>query len=265
VTSISPKSQVHDDSREQTPTRRRGWLWALVVVVVTLVGASITVYTLMPGSSDTQTESFDGRVDRLVIHVTGSVTLVGGDRTELTISREWLFSGEPAITTSQDDETVRVIGECSWFEFWCTTTVTGTVAQDAAIEVTASAGSIHVSGTTGGVDLETSAGSIEAEDVTGQARLVSSAGNITGKVTDGNVEAQTSAGRIDLTVLGDFSRLAGTTNAGNIALVVTDDVYNVDADTSAGSVSINVRDDPSAPRHIVAESSAGSITISPEP
>lgn len=262
MTSISPKHPVHLEVEEENPHRRHGWRWVLIVLAV-LVGALMLVYWMVPMATDSQTETFGGHVDELFVEVTGDVTLVAGDRTVLTVSKEWLFSGEPAITMTQDNETITVSGECSWFQIWCTTSLTGTVAPDAAIQVKTTAGSIQVSGTTGGVDLETSAGSVSAEDVTGPARMVSSAGNITGVITDGNVDAVTSAGRIDLTVLGDFSMLSAITNAGDVDLVVTDDVYNVDTDTSAGSVSINVQADPSATRRILAESSAGSIAIDP--
>jgi DUF4097 and DUF4098 domain-containing protein YvlB len=104
---------------------------------------------------------------------------------------------------------------------------------------------------------------VSADNVTGPARLHTSAGNITGTITDGDVEAETSSGSIELTVFGDFSSLSATTSAGNVDLTVSDEVYDVDADTSAGSVSVEVSTDPSASRHIIAESSTGSITIRP--
>jgi hypothetical protein len=238
-------------------------LVALIAAAV-LIGAGLFLW-LMPVSNASQTEVFEGDVNMLVIEVTGGVSLQGGERTELTITKEWLFAGEPSVVTEHENGVARVTGKCSWWQIRCTTSVSGTVASDAIIEVTASAGSIEVSGTTGGVDLETSAGSVRADDVVGPARLESSAGNISGTITDGDVDAETSAGQIDLTVLGEFSSLSASTSAGNVDLTVTDDVYDVEADTAVGSVSVGVRTDPGAARQIFAESSAGSITISPAP
>jgi hypothetical protein len=234
-----------------------------VFAILAPVGIVALVLWLTPTSKATLNEVFEGEVSQLVIEVTGGVSLVAGERTELTITKEWLFFGEPAVDVSQGNGVARVIGECSWFQVRCTTSVSGTVAPEAGVEVTASAGSIGVSGSTNGVDLETSAGSVHADDVTGPARLITSAGHITGTVTDGDVEAETSAGQIDLTVLGDFSSLSASTSAGSIDLTVTDEVYDVESDTAAGTVTIEVRTDPSASRRIVAESSAGSITIRP--
>jgi DUF4097 and DUF4098 domain-containing protein YvlB len=238
-------------------------LLGILLAAVVILGALVLMVWLIPVTTATQSEAFDGEVDRLVIDITGAATLTAGDRTELTITKEWLFFSEPTLDVVHENGVGRVTGQCSWYQIRCTTSVSGTVAADAEIEVTTSAGSVEVSGTTNGVDLETSAGSVSADNVTGPARLHTSAGNITGTITDGDVEAETSSGSIELTVFGDFSSLSATTSAGNVDLTVSDEVYDVDADTSAGSVSVEVSTDPSASRHIIAESSTGSITIRP--
>ena len=68
-----------------------------------------------------------------------------------------------------------------------------------------------------------------------------------------------------LTWLHPLRSLSASTSAGNVDLRVPDDVYDVDADICAGSVNISVRAHPLAGRHIFAESSAGSVAISPAP
>ncbi|HEX6220247.1 MAG TPA: DUF4097 family beta strand repeat-containing protein [Acidimicrobiia bacterium] len=264
MTSIKPTPNVESRPAKEVRAQRRGWLRALLAVFI-VVGASILVVWLIPASKATQTEVFEGEVDQLVIDVTGDVSLAAGESTQMTVTKEWLFAGEPSVVTGHENGIARLTGECSWWQIRCTTSVSGTVTTDAAIEVTTAAGSIEVSGTTGGVDLETSAGSVHADDVVGPARLETSAGNIIGTITDGDVDAETSAGRIELTVLGEFASLSASTSAGSVDLTVTDDVYDVDADTSVGSVNVSVRTDPSAGRQIFAESSAGSITIKPAP
>ncbi|HEX6302472.1 MAG TPA: DUF4097 family beta strand repeat-containing protein [Acidimicrobiia bacterium] len=264
MTSITPTPSVGTETGEPAPRPRRSWLWAVLALVVVL-GALAAAVWLLPVSTATQNEAFDDDIGQLVIEVTGSVTLVAGDHTELTIGKEWVLGREPTVEMTNEGGLVRVNGQCFWLAIRCDTNVSGTVASDAVIEVRTSAGAVEVRGATNGVDLETSAGSVQATDVTGPARLITSAGNVVGTITDGNVEAETSAGRIDLTVLGDFSSVSASTSAGDVDLTVTDDVYDVDADTSAGSVSIGVRTDPSAARQIFADSSAGSITIKPAP
>jgi len=264
MTSITPTPNLESKPPGAAPPPNRTWLWVLLALIV-LGGAVALAVWLLPTSTATQNETFDGEVGQLMIEVTGSVDLVAGDQTEVTITKEWLFAGEPTVEVTYENGVARVEGECSWFQINCTTSVSGTVAADAVVEVRTSAGSIDLRGTTSGVDLETSAGSVNVDDITGQARLVTSAGNITGSLADGNVEAETSAGLIELTVLGEFTSLSASTSAGNVDLTVPDDVYDVDADTSVGSVNISVATDPSAGRHIFAESSAGSITISPAP
>jgi len=264
MTSMTPVPEVQSTPEGRSPTPGRGWLWTLLVLI--LIGGAVTLAVwLLPTSTAIQSETFDGEVGQLMIDVTGGVDLVAGEQTEVTITKEWLFAGEPTVVVTYENGVARVEGECSWFQINCTTSVSGTVASDAMVEVRTSAGSIDVRGTTGGTDLETSAGSVNVDDVAGPARLVTSAGNITGSLADGDVEAETSAGLVELTVLGEFTSLSASTSAGNVDLTVPDDVYDVDADTAAGSVNINVATDPSAGRRIFAESSAGSITISPAP
>jgi hypothetical protein len=231
--------------------------------LVVIAGGIALFIWLGPVSTATQEETFAGPVDQLIVEVTGAVDLAAGDTTRLTITKEWLFGSEPVVEVDETNGVARVSGECPWFRLRCITKLEGTVSPDAAIEVNTSAGTIEVSGTTNGVDLETSAGAVHADGIRGQALLHTSAGNIIATVTDGDVDAETSAGRIEMTVLGDFSSVSAETSAGNIDLEVADEVYDVDADTSAGSVTIEVRTDPSAQRRISAESSAGSITISP--
>ena len=264
MTSLTPTPSVESRPTGATRPPNRTWLWVLLGLVV-FGGATALAVWLLPSSTGSQIETFDGTVDELVIHVTGGVDLVAGDETRLTITKEWLLAGEPTVAVSHDSGVARVEGDCSWYQINCTTRVSGTVASDAAIEVRTSAGSIDLNGTRSGVDLETSAGSVNVVGVAGQARLVTSAGNITGTLSDGDVDAMTSAGFIELTVQGEFDSVSATTSAGNVDLTVPDDVYDVDADTSAGSVNISVSTDPSAGRRIFAESSAGSITIGTGP
>jgi len=234
----------------------------LLALVVVLGGFALFAW-LLPVSTTTQNETFEGGVDQLVIEVVGDVSLVAGDRTQLTITKEWALTGEPTVDVEYAGGVGRVTSYCGVFQFKCVTSVSGTVDAGANIEVVTSAGNVEVSGTTNGVDLTASAGSVTADDVIGSARLRSSAGAIRGTITDGDVDAETSAGLIDLTVLGDFTSISAITSAGSVALTVTDDVYNVQADSSAGSVNTSVRTDPTAAREIIAESSAGSITIRP--
>jgi len=264
MTSIAPTPDLRPGTEGESPSRRRYWLWAVGALVL-LIGALILASWLIPTTTATQSETLDGPIGRLEIFVTGGVSLVAGDQTELTITKEWQLAGEPTVEVTNENGEARVTGDCVFYQIRCATSVTGTVAPDATIVVKTSAGSIVVSGVRAGVDLETSAGSVMAEDVMGQARLRSSSGHILGTSSDGDVDAETSSGRIELTVLGDFSSLAATTSAGAIDLTVPDDVYDVDADTAAGSVAIQVRTDSAATRRIVAASSAGSIRVVPAP
>jgi len=229
-------------------------------LLLLLIGLAALAWTV-GRSTDTRTETFSGLIDRLVIEVNGRVTITADESAEVTVEREWLLTGAPAVDLTQDGGTLRVSADCGFMRWWCQTHVTATAPASAEVVVITVAGDVVVTGFESGVDLTTSAGNVVVDDIAGSASLRSSAGRIEGTVTDGNVDATTSAGRIELTVLGAFNRISAVTSAGAVVLTVPDDVYRVDADTSAGDIRTKVATDPDAAREIVARSSAGNITI----
>jgi Toastrack DUF4097 len=262
MTATRNPHEVQPPTSQPQPRKRRVWPWILTGLVL-VVGALAGLAWLKPLNTTSQTETLDD-IAQISIDVTGSVSLTGGDHTELTITKEWSLGGEPGLEVDSADGVAKITGDCGWLFIRCTTSVTGTVTAGAVVEVRTVAGSIEVSGISNDVDLTTSAGNVTAQSITGNATLRTSAGSIDGSITDGDVDAETSAGRIELTVLGEFTSLSAVTSAGDIDLTVADEVYRVDTDTAAGSVDTEVRTDPESTLEIVARSSAGSITIRPE-
>lgn len=231
--------------------------WFLLGGLVFTVAWSV-LWTL-GRSTDTRTESFTGLIDRVVVEdVNGRVTFEAGTETEVTVTREWLFWGAPDVDLVEEDGTLRISADCGAM---CRIHVSGIAPSDAELVVRTGAGDVVARGFEGGVDLNTSAGNVTVSSISGPAVLQSDAGSISGDVTHGDVDAQTSAGRIDLEMLGDFSRIAVVSGAGSVRLTVPDGVYRIDADSSAGWTEVNVADDPDADRVIIAHSDAGNVTV----
>lgn len=254
--------QITEPTLPSQPRRRRigPWLWALVGLIL-LAGGFAAVLAIVPLSTDTAHQAFDGPVNRVVIEVTGKVAVTAADTTEVTMTRKWSLLGAPTTKMELDNGVLHITADCSVFRLRCTTDVNAAVPADAEVLVDTSAGGISVTGAVSGVDLTTSAGSVEVEDVSGGAMLRSSAGSIRGTLGDGDVDAETSAGAIDLDVSGSFQSLSAQTSAGFVDLKVPDRAYRVDAETSAGRTAIGVTTNPDSPIRIFARSSAGSITI----
>lgn len=256
---------IDSGQRIQTQARPRGpgaqiarlVGWLLLGGLVFAVAWS--VLWALGRSTDSRTESFTGPIDRVVVEdVNGRVTFEAGTETEVTVTREWLFWGAPDVDLVEEDGTLRISADCGAM---CRIHVSGIAPSDAELVVRTGAGDVVARGFEGGVDLNTSAGNVTVSSISGPAVLQSDAGSISGDVTHGDVDAQTSAGRIDLEMLGDFSRIAVVSGAGSVRLTVPDGVYRIDADSSAGWTEVNVADDPDADRVIIAHSDAGNVTV----
>lgn len=232
-----------------------GWL---LLGAFVLWGAWSVLWAL-GRSTDSRTESFPGPIDSVVVEdVNGRVSFEAGTSTEVTVTREWLFSGTPEVEMVAENHTLRISADCGAF---CRIHVTGVASATAELVVHTEAGDVVARHFEGGVDLNTSAGNVTVSSISGPAVLRTEAGSIRGDLSDGDVDAQTSAGGIDLEVRGEFSRLSAVTAAGSVRLTVPDGVYRIDADSSAGSTDVNVADDPDADRVIIAHSDAGNVTV----
>jgi hypothetical protein len=185
----NPTVPPNYDDRPEAVNRRKRWTpLAMTVVVGLLVLAWFGLKR-----TDSQHQAFDATVRELVIAVNGQVSIVAGDQTEVTLTREWTLTGAPRTNLDLVNGQLRVESECGVrvFPLRCTAQVTATVPSNAEVKVVISSGGITVLGIAGGVDLRTSAGSVGVVDVSGPARLRtdpdaeheitahSSAGNIT--------------------------------------------------------------------------------------
>jgi hypothetical protein len=245
-------------SENESPAKRRKWpLWLLLAAFV------LVVVSWVPGASDSMAETFEERVEELVIETNGRVEITSGESAQIQLRREWNLMARPAVDMHFEDGTLTVTSRCRpWIIIIrCQTNVDAVVAADAEVTVITSSGAVEVSGISGGTDLRTSAGAIEVANVAGDIRLRTSAGSIRGTVTTGNIEAQTSAGSIVLTVEESLEGLTAKSSAGPVDLTVPDEPYRVDFHTSAGQVELDVKTDPDSARFISATSSAGDITI----
>jgi hypothetical protein len=243
------------------PRRRHPVLWALAFlggIILTLMVLGAVLWTLAR-SIESQTEAFASTVDQIVVEGTnGSVTFEAGSRGEITVEREWLFTDAPEVEIVESEGTLHITGDCGR---WCRIHISGTAPAGTGLQVRTDAGSIDVTGLSGGLDLTTSAGSLTVTDVGGPAKLWTDAGWIRGSIVDGDVDARTSAGGIDLEIRGDFAVASAVTDAGSVRLSVPDDVYRVEAETSVGSTDVDVPTDPDASRLIVARSNAGNVSV----
>jgi DUF4097 and DUF4098 domain-containing protein YvlB len=219
-----------------------------------LVLAAVGLWAVAELTSETevvtQTVAADG-VDRIVVNgEAGNITVTVEDRSDIEVTSELRSSlwSEVDYQVDMSDDTLTVVSECeNAFVSNCSASHTIRVPADAVdeLDLTTTAGSIAVTGSSAEVDARTTAGDIELLDHSGEdAALRTTAGGIT---VDANVAPRS---------------LSAETTAGSIVITVPDEVYAVDTDTTAGGVEVGVRTDPNADRTITASTTAGEITIS---
>ncbi len=209
-------------------------------MVLLLVAAASALGLLLPRQSDSSTREFPATaIRRLVVHVDGSVTVSaasdGAAQAGVTTTRRWTWLVRPTVTTeviSSGDLTVT--GRCPALSPRCQTEAVAVVPAGTDVVIDTAAGTVTITGITGGVDARTSAGAVTVHGLTGTARLQTSAGSIDGDLASADVQATTSAGSITLRLTGVVQQLVATTSAGSVDLTVPDDVYRVEATTSVG-------------------------------
>ncbi|HSS09672.1 MAG TPA: DUF4097 family beta strand repeat-containing protein [Acidimicrobiales bacterium] len=115
-----------------------------------------------------------------------------------------------------------------------------------AVQAHSNAGDVRVAGLDGPLDLSSSAGDVIADSLAST-----------------EVRAQSSAGSVDVAFKIEPHHVEARSSAGPVTVIVPPGgaAYRVDAHTSAGSTKVNVRTDPQSDRVIVADSSAGDVTV----
>lgn len=221
-------------------------------------------------------------------HAHGNVAIVPaeGRRTLVAVhSRHGFLSAHEREDTLRGGE-LRLRGSCDFVTLGtCEEDYSIEVPRGVAVTVHTSAGETTARGLRGGdVELRSSAGPVTAIDV--RARLVtlssnagpveargvraehlnmrSSAGGVRAERSVARtVTADSSAGKAFVELLRAPLRVDASSSAGGVEVFVPDVGYAVDAHTSAGEEDVQVRQRPNGRRKIVAESSAGDVSVLP--
>lgn len=238
---------------ETQSTGRSAWS-TLFTILGILVLAAVALWAIAALTEDTelaeQTFSVEGVSAVVVSGEAGDITVAVEDRSDIEVTSELTSSlwSEVRNQVETNDGALTVTSECDniLFAFNCSATHTIRVPFDAVgeLDLSTTAGTISVTGSSAEVDARTTAGDVELLDYSGEsATLRTTAGGIT-------VDAATAPRSI-----------SAETTAGEIVITVPDEVYDVDTDTTAGDVDIGVRTDPGADRAISASTTAGQIRI----
>jgi len=182
----------------------------------------------------------------VVSHV-GNVTVTGGSGPATSVTEQSTYSKAPPVTTrTLSGQTLTVTYTCP-DQLVCAVSYVVKVPRDVAVQVTAGAGSIRLSGLAGSVTAKSYAGLISATGLTSaSADLTTDAGGIsaTFAVAPVTVRVLARVGAIIVRVPGSAS-------------------YHVSANAHAGSATVRVRQSSSSVHTITASTDIGAILIGP--
>jgi DUF4097 and DUF4098 domain-containing protein YvlB len=255
--------------REVTTPRRSapGRMWTVFgIVLIVLLAIGWWSVGLFEGETTTESDQFVITEAIASIEVrsdAGNITVTGSDATE-TSYVQTVRAGrtQPEVSRTVRGGTLFLEADCPMLSTRCSVDFEIDAPRGVSVDLSTSAGNINVDRLGGEVVADTSAGNVILFGLTGAARVETSAGNVEGmSLETRRIEASSSAGNIDLGFEREIEYVEATTSAGNVRIAVPGGPYDVDADSSIGEVTVGIPTDPSADARIVAETSAGSVTI----
>jgi hypothetical protein len=192
--------------------------------------------------------TIDSRVTSVIIKGgSGSVDVTGGSRSTVGVSQQASYSKTPPAAKRTLSGTTLTLSYTCKVELSCGISYILRVPRGVAVQVSAGAGAITLTGLSGAVTAQTSTGLITAVDLRSAAvSLTSDAGGIiaTCSAAPRSLHASTKLGPITLTVPGAVA-------------------YKISAHTFVGTSTITVRRSASSPYAISANSDVGSVSIGP--
>jgi hypothetical protein len=175
----------------------------------------------------------------------GNVTVTGGSGSTASVTEEITYTSKPPVTTRSVSGGTLTVGYSCPVELVCAVVYHIRVPRTAAVQVTANAGEIVLSGLAGRVTAKADAGLITATGLTGAS-----------------VSLTTDVGAITADFAAAPATIAAVTRIGAITLRVPSAAsYMVIANASFGQATVRVPQDPSAPHTITATADVGAILV----
>lgn len=248
---------------------RRLWIVFGSLFTVAAVGfATFNVVMLIAHEKVTERASFDAAgVTALEIHTdNGSIEVVGGDVTEITLVAEISHGLRPTTHRAElEGSTLVVRSDCKLaMTYWCSTDYQLVVPTALAVTADSNNGRVTLRDLTGSIDVDSDHGRLELIRLTGAVEATSDNGRIEGSgLRSSRVTATTDNGSVRLTFAAAPRTVVARTSNGSVDVVVPDDTtaYRVETDTDQGSIDAAVRTDPDSERSIVATTRNGSVRV----
>lgn len=224
-------------------------LLAFILLMAAAAGVAFLLLRTVARTEVTDVFTAPAPVREVAIETgSGGVAVDAGPDDALTarITRGYAFFA-PEVTTTYADGRVVLGTDCPVLGVLTGCSVDFDVIAPAAagVSATSTAGAVLVSGIGGSTRASSTAGAVTV--------LRARARDIRASSTAGDVRVESDAAP---------ERVEATTTAGSVTVVVPEGAYRVDASAGAGSVNLEgITDTPSATSVIVADATAGDVTI----
>ena len=199
----------------------------------------------------------------------GGVTVIGTDAATAAGTIEVVAHISDGIRSTENKQSVvdgvlRVRASCPNFgSMWCEAKYTIEVPHAMAVKLRADNDGIHVSDTTGAVDVASDNGSVTLTGLSGDIVADSDNGGIRAThLTSATARLSTDNGTVRVQFDAAPTSVVGRSDNGGVTVAVpAGDAYNVTTSTDNGSTSIDVTNDPSSTRSIDIATDNGSLTV----
>jgi len=234
-----------------------------LLTVCLLAGLTYSAAGVLVRTAERADTTLRGRIDRVEVHVSGSVEVHPGPEGRARVQRRSDFSFDrPQVRQEIVDGVLELRYGCRDVAVICGHHIDLAVPHGADLVIEAD--HVVVADTTGSIRLRSGGGTVELERVAGPIDAQVGGGAIIGRdVRSTDVRASAGGGSIEI----DFSRppqwVDVSAGAGHIGLVLPrgQAAYRVDAEAGVGESQVSVRTDPGSDRVIRARAGAGDVVV----
>ncbi|MET7649943.1 MULTISPECIES: DUF4097 family beta strand repeat-containing protein [unclassified Streptomyces] len=168
---------------------------------------------------------------------------------------------EPKVTWSMQDDRLTLRMRCSGVVADCAAKHRVEVPRGLAVKVESDDGSVRAQGFRDALSVRTQDGSVHVTDSSGPLELRSDDGSVRAEVSSRTVNAHTEDGSVHLTLSAVPDRVESVSDDGSVTIALPEATYRVTTRTDDGGVDVSVPRDESSAHVVNARSADGKVTV----
>ncbi|KOV71107.1 DUF4097 family beta strand repeat-containing protein [Streptomyces sp. MMG1121] len=172
-----------------------------------------------------------------------------------------VVGGSPGVSWSFQGDRLKLRMHCNGFIADCAAKYRVEVPQGVAVNVDDGNGSVRARGFADALGIHTSNGAVHVTDSTGPLDLRSDNGSLRAEVSAQRVHAEAANGAVGLTLGRVPDQVDATSYNGAVTIALPRATYHVKAHSDNGAVSVSVPRDDRSPHTVSAGSSNGKVTV----